>query len=297
MDRQRTGIACALLCSVGISASAALASNVSGSPTVDGWAFVGHSLANGSYVRGNANYGFNMYSSVISVSSGSNLNIADGTYSWLAGDTVLGVGGVFAGITAGDAGWGGISGNSVNSLLTVQHGPKLIVKFGTANATFSSSTAAPGSGNGNGSTSSGGVGGVFVRSSGWFHPTDPLASQDTDTTWADNADMLMLLDKDNHISRNGTSAPDKRVARIIWNYVDGATHPSSWQILLNVSLLDRTAPVGFMGLTPGPGDMAIASVQDRDSAFTDSILQVVPAPGGAALFAIGGLVASRRRRA
>lgn len=296
MVHLRTGMICAIAGIVSAAASAASASNVSGSPTADGWAFVGHSLANGSYVRGNANYGFNMYSSVLTVGAGSNLHIADGANSWLPGDTVLGVGGVFTGITAGDAGWAAIGGNAVNSLLTVEHGPKLIVKFGTSAATFSDSTVAPGSGNGNGSTASGGVGGVFVRSSGWFHPTDPIASQDTDTTWAANAGMLMQLDKDNHISRNGTSAPDKNVARLIWNYDAGSSHPSSWQILLNVSLLDRTAPVGFMGLTPGPGDMAIASVQDRDSTFTDSILQVVPAPGAAALFTFAGLAAARRRR-
>ena len=276
-------------------ASVAGASMVTGSPASDGWTSMGHSLASGIYTRGNANYGYNIYSAALTVNAGSNLEIADGSFSWLVGDTVLGVGGSFADITAAAAGWGAFSGNSVNSQMGQANGPKLIAKFGTADATWSASGIAPGSGNGSGSTGDGGSGTVFVRSSGWFHATDPLLSQDTDTTWSANSGQLMELDKANHISRVGTSAPDTRVARIIWEYDAVSQKPSSWQILLNVSLLDRVT-VGFAGLTPAPGDLTIVSVQDRDSAFTDSVIRTVPAPGAAALLALAGLVGVRRRR-
>ncbi|MBK9118300.1 MAG: hypothetical protein IPM18_01685 [Phycisphaerales bacterium] len=276
--------------------ASASAGVVTGNPVADGWTLHGHSLANGVYSRGTANYGYNIYSSAIHVANGSNLAISDGGYSWLPGDTVLGIGGVFTGISAASAGWGSISGNSVNSQLSQALGPKLIAKFGTSAATFSTSTIAPGAGNGAASTALAGTGGVFVRTSGYFHATNPLLSQDTDTTWTGNNGQLMLLDKDNHISRNGTSAPDKRVARVIWEYDTTLGHVLSWQILLNVSLLDRTAG-GFGGLTPRPGDLVIASVQDRDGVYTDSLVRsVIPAPGAVLLGALGlGLIARLRR--
>ncbi len=270
-------------------AGTAVASTVTGDPLADGWAYSSNSLQNGTYVRNSANYGFDIYSTVMTVASGSKLNISDGDYSWLAGDTVIGIGGVFADITATEAGWDSFTGNAVNSLLN--EGTKFVAKFGTKDATFSASTIAPAAGDGVGSTSASGNGGVFLRSSGWFTASD----------WSANKGILMLPDKDSHIERVGAANPDKRVARLIWQWDAEKQHVTSWQMLLNTSLLDRLQP----GLNiPSIGDYAIASVQYRDSAYTDALVQLtgptapVPEPATVGIFGLGlvGLAAMRLRR-
>lgn len=269
---------------------------VTGNPASDGWTSGGNALANGIYARGSANYGFCTYSGAITVQSSSVLAIDDGEYSWLAGDTVLGLGGQFEDITASEAGWSSFTGNAVNVLLSEEYGPKLIGKFGTSAATFSASSTAPSSGNGVGSTSAGGAGTVFVRTSGWFHDYTPLSSQTTDTTWSANSGELMRLDKSTHISREGVSVtPDDRVARVIWYWDPTTENVLSWEILLNVSLLDRTAPADFTGLTPSAGDLAIISVQDRDYDYTDAVVTIVPEPLCLILLSLGGLTVLRRK--
>lgn len=287
----------ALLC-VGIAAQA----SVTGNPLADGWMYHGNSLADGVYSNGKANYGFDVYSTAISVGAGSPLNIQDGEFSWLTGDTVIGVGGKFNSITASEAGWSAISGNAVNQLLTTAtHGPKLQVKLGTSDASWTTSTTAPGSGNGNSSTGNGGVGTVHFRTSGWFHATDPLASQDSETTWSGNSGELMLLDKDDHIRRLAQGGsyinPDTRVARVIWLWDAENGVVDSWQLLLNTSLLDRVSP-DFIGATPTFGNLAIVSVQDRDSAYTDAVISTVPEPGTivAAVGLLGPAALMFRRR-
>ncbi|TSA44658.1 PEP-CTERM sorting domain-containing protein [bacterium] len=258
---------------------------VTGNPEADGWTFGGHSLENGVYVRNSANYGFNTYRTQITIASGSQLNIADGTYSWNAGDNVLGLGGEFASITASEAGWSAFTGNGVNSILGED--TKFVTKFGTANATFAASTVAPDAGDGLGSLgTNGGTGAVQVRSTGWFYAAD----------WIAGSGQLMRLNKTDHIERVGTSAPDDHVARLMWLW-DGTSHVASWEILLNTSLLDRLAPSGFAGLTPTAGDLAIIAVQRRDGVYTDALVTVVPEPATICLLGLGGLALLRKRRA
>jgi hypothetical protein len=256
---------------------------ITGDPTTDaGWTLAGHSLENGVHVKGSANYGFDAYSAGFAVQAGSNLEISDGTLSWLTGDTVVAVGGSFRSITAEEAGWDEITGTPINSLLPTTApyvGPKLQVKFGTSAATWYPSTTAPGSGNGNSSSSSGG-GRVQVRTSGWFQTGSPNPGQTEPWTWDGNSGQLLVLDKADHILWDGDPAVDKRVARMIWNWDDTLKQVSTWELLLNVSLLDRVAPESFGGLLPAIGDKAILTVQNGDSAYTDALVTIAAAESG-----------------
>jgi hypothetical protein len=283
----------ALICIlvIALASSAALATTITGNPAADGWTSNGNALANGNYVRGSANYAFDAYSAVISVQSGSNLAIDDGANSWLIGDTVLGAGGHFADITAAEAGWTAFSGNAVNLLLggaDLGADVKLQAKFSTATGNFSPSTIAPDAGNGLGSLgSNGGNGAVQVRTSGWFSAAD----------WNAKSGSLQLLDKPDHIIRNGTASPDADVARLMWNWDPVNQRVDSWEILLNTSLLDRLNPT-FTGGTPTANDKVLMTVQNRDSAYTDALVGV-PEPGTLLLLASAGLgllAFARRRR-
>src|SRR5690606_11381688 len=93
-------------------------------------------------------------------------------------------------------------------------------------------------------------------------------------TWDANSGQLLLLDKDTHVSWGGDPDLDKRVARLIWIWDDVLGHVDSWELLLNVSLLERLAPVDFGGLFPSIGDMAILTVQDRDSVYTNALVTI-----------------------
>jgi len=291
--------------------SGVVQAGVTGDPAADGWTLVGNSLEKGVYVTGSGNYGYDAYGAGFAVQAGSNLEISDGSLSWLAGDTVVAVGGVFQTITATEAGWTAFSGGSVNGLLpTVSpySGPKLQAKFGTADASWYTSTAAPGAGNGVSGSDYGGER-VQVRTSGYFQTGTPTVGQTEPWTWDLNSGQLLVLDKDTHIVwRQGTTDvnPEKEVARMIWIWDNTAHQVSSWELLLNVSLMDRLYP-GFTGLLPAIGDPAIMTVQNHDSGlYTDALVSTtalaaaapVPEPltMATAFFAIGGLGTYIRRR-
>lgn len=276
---------CAMLvCAIVLPAAATV--QVTGNPVADGFTYIGHSLQNGVYVRGEANYGFECYSAGLTIDSGSNLVISDGDYSWNVGDTVLAVGGRFSDITADAAGWAAFSGDAVNSLLSPderQKGPKLQAKFGVKNA-WSASTLAPDTGNGAGSGSLDDHT-IQIRTSAYFVAVE----------WADNANQLMYLDKSGHIDWAVSSDNDLyRVTRLIWTYDNATGKPGSWEILLNVSLLGRL----YQGVAlPGIGNEVIMTVQDTDNEYTDALVTItaVPEPATLALLGLGGLLLRKKR--
>ncbi|MCW5554340.1 MAG: hypothetical protein KIS67_19545 [Verrucomicrobiae bacterium] len=254
-----------------------VSASITGNPLTDGWTSYGNSLASGTYVTGSGNYGYEAFGAGLTVQAGSNLEISAGSLSWLAGDTVLGVGGIFQ--VPADPGWT-ISGIEVNSLLPTTSpyvGPKLQAKFGTESATWTTSTSAPGSGNGNSSSSSGG-GRVQIRTSGYFRTGTPNPLQTEPWTWDGDSGQLLVLDKDSHILWDGDAALNKEVARMIWLWDDTLNQVVSWELLLNVSLLDRLYP-DFSGLLPSIGDMAIMTVQPGDSgSYTDALVRTAEVP-------------------
>jgi len=296
-----------LACVAGLTALAN-ANPITGNPAADGWAHAGHSLENNIYSRGAANHGFDIYTTSFTVTDSSMFVLPghegaayDNYYGipsggrqwdtsaarlWDVGHTVIGLGGVFSDMAAPDAGWTEFTGPTVNAGLPAGSGQlRLQAKFGTADATWSTSTIAPGSGNGAASTNDGGLGTVFIRSSGWLFLGD--------NAWENYAGEMMGLQETGHITRVGTTV-GVDAGRLIWEYDAQSQRPISWQLLVNTTLLDLDAAPGFTGLTPSIGDMIIASVQT--SPFTDAVVQLVPAPGSAAMLGFLGLAACRRRR-
>jgi hypothetical protein len=280
----------------------AKADSVTGNPFADGWTAGGHSLAQGTYVRGSANYAYQTYSAVLTVTPGSNLEISDGANSWLVGDTVLGLGGVFDfdGITAADAGWTDFSGVGVNSLLPNytanpnRLGPKLQAKFGTEDSTFSASTVAPGAGNGAGSGGSDGkVGMLQIRTSAYLGQAD----------WSGGAGAVQNLASAGHIDRVGGTTPIPEVARLMWTWDETLKAVVGWEILLNTSLLERLYP-DYAGPIPTAGSLSLLTVQDNDNAYTDALVQFQAAPvplpaaawGGMALIGLMGVNRLRCRK-
>src|SRR4051812_7943430 len=120
----------------GIVASARAAA-LTGVPATDGWSATGAtSLDNGTYIRGAGNFAFDLYATSYALDPTSSLitsTASDTGFQWLAGDQVLGVGGVVvAGEPAANYGWGNVSGDSINSNLTSS--VRIVSKFGVSPA-------------------------------------------------------------------------------------------------------------------------------------------------------------------
>jgi hypothetical protein len=295
------------------------ATALTGNPLHDGWAYGGHSLDQGAYVRGSGNIGFDMYSTqfIVSESNSSLFSLAghsgtgfddyygatrtwntDSARNWDVGHTVIGIGGMFSSITAAEAGWGAFTGNAVNSNIDGEHRLRLQAKIGTADAAWSASTLAPDAGNGSGSSANGGLGSLFVRTSGWHDLS----------TWESQAGTIFGLQDPAHLLRDGASV-GVDAARVIWTWDANDERPGSWQLLVNLSLVDADAPLGFAGLLPNFGNAVIGSVQVNNAAYTDGLMSIggyaagyplaeVPVPAAVWLLGTGliALVGVARRK-
>lgn len=280
-----------------------------GDPLADGWAFGGHSLSQGSYVRGSGNIGFDIYTTAFTVTDSAPFALVGHTdagfddyygaprtwdtssaRSWEISDAIVGVGGVFAGVSAADAGWSMFSGAAVNSTIDGEYRFRLQAKIGTPDAAWSSSSIAPDAGDGSGSSSDGGSGSLFVRTSGWL-------SLDV---WSEYAGTMMGLQDPTHLERTGTTV-GVDAARILWKWDAVHQRPDSWELLVNTALVAADAAPGFSGFLPQSGDPVIGSVQIANAAYTDGLSAIIatPIPGaawlfGSAMIALFGLTRKRK---
>ncbi len=269
----------------GLVAGGALAAlPISGDPAADGWSRQGNSLEPGVYIRGSAGFSFDVY--------GTAFELATGDGNWIAGDRVLGLGGVGTG--------------------QYVYWPNLVAKFGSSASSFSASTVASPGGNGVGSFSSGGAGegGVQVDLD---YPFDGATGKLTATVSgvqqvADN----VLYQGTHHFPDSALNAQcsvlfalpqcglDPQLARasaVFSRDGDGRDILASFEIVLNVSYLGREgyAPVPQIG---APSDLA---VQSFANAYTDALVGAVPEPQTYAMLVAGlamlGIVVRRRAHA
>jgi hypothetical protein len=292
-------LACTLVLGI---ASLASAATISGDPSTDsGWAFGGNSLANGTYARGEGTFSFDIYTASFTVASGSSLEITDGTFSWLAGDEILGLGGKFVDTTAAAAGWPSFTPNPYNSgdgvvpNDDVSGSSRPVGKWATADSALTTSTIAPFAfGNGNSDFSGGAAG------------DGAMLARITNNRTSGGAGSVQLLDLVQRYNAAGATLISSdttpnllKVARGIYtwsNAIDPGGHIGSWEYLLNVSLLERQFSYTAY---PESGDQAVMAVQRSTNRFTDGLVQTVPEPTALALFGLASVAAiggTRRRQ-
>ena len=285
----------ALAMSAMASAVAASGDALTGDPEADGWTVGGNSMESGIYVRGDLNASYDIYTTTFEVDDPDAFDVSDhevdedsfyynyyagvpssnlwdpsqDARDWEAGHTVVAVGGKFTDITAEDAGWDGFTGNDVNAALGGNQ--RYQAKFGTAEATWEPSTVAPDEGDGSGSTGDGGAATFLVRTTG----SPNLTGDEDEPIGAKHSGEIMGLQQTNHII--GTVEPaGADVARLIWNWNDDEGYIDSWQILLNMDLVEHDldeAGAEDYELT-GSGDPIVTTVQRGGAGFTDGLVEV-----------------------
>lgn len=283
----------------------ARAATISGNPVNDGWTFGGNSLANGTYIRGEGTFSFDIYSAAFTVAAGSNLEISAGDYSWLPGDQIVGLGGKFVSTTAAAAGWAAFqpnpySGGGVAVNDDVSGSSRPVAKFGTATSNFTTSTTAPfANGNGNGSLDAGhgGDGAILARitTNRTLSGASQLQLPDRVDRYDASGNLILSTSSSAQVEDDDLAY----VARLMYTW--DTNHIGTWQYVVNVSLLAREFPYNAY---PEPGDQANMAVQRGDNRFTDGLVatpltDVVPEPASLAIWLILGVCAwgcYRRRK-
>jgi hypothetical protein len=285
----RSGVMVVLVAFV-VSSASVRADLVTGDPSVDaGWQRVGNSLQAGVYIRGGANFSFDVYRWAHTVTTGDQFNTQLG---WAAGNTVLGLGGVV--VNTVPSGWAiPTTGGPVNGELT--DSVRFVSKFGSPLSTFSTSTTPPAAGNGNGSFSGGdgGLGGVMLSTA-----AGTLARAN-----AANANSLRVPDlgwlwEGGIAGPNGqtfTTAEMTEFSRYIYN-TDANGTLSSYEMVLNTTRLDQFNGAFLLPTAESPNDQAMQ--RGTSNVITDAFapgIAAIPAPPSLVLGLLA-LVAVRRRK-
>ena len=260
-----------LVCLLSFVPGTANAVLVTGDPSVDsGWAAGGNVLDVNKYLLGNANFGFNMYSSAFTADSALASAIGSG---WNAGDTILAMGGKRQSTDGVTAGWGlSFTGAAVNSNLTSS--ARIVAKFGTSIAnSVTPSTVRPDSGNGLGSFSGGNLGDGSIllgtpNSGGFFT--------------AGNQGLFLTFRTDQRYSGGNVTNISNGFGRIIYE-LGGDSLLSSWEVLLDTTLLAAS-----FSNVPTVGQHSVLTEQRGAGAVTDGMVTITAVPEAPA-FLFGGV--------
>ena len=261
---------------------------LTGDPSADGWTAGPNSLQNGFYIRGAANFSYDMFRTAYTVTAGSPL--AAMANPWAAGDRVLAMGGAMVPTTASAAGWPAITGATVNSNLAAN--VRIVSKFTSSGSAWSASSTAPGAGTGSGSHANGdgGLGAVLISTN---------AGQ---VTTAGAGILSVPVNANQWNGTVGSNGPpiNTQSSRVIYG-VDASGRLRSWELLLNTTLL-ASANTGLP--TPTDAGRWNQALQSGTSStlITDGLLPagetVVPTPAAGLLLGFGaaGIGLGRRLR-
>lgn len=307
----RTVMSLVLLAAISGSASASF--TLTGNPVIDpGWTYQGRALDNGGYVRGTANYNFNIYTTEFNLNAGSNPLTNSG---WNAGDRIVGMGGTFLNLSPTQLGWPAgtvFTGPAQNSQLAAN--TRVISKFGVPNPTnvFNPSSTAPNVNTGGLGSHSGGNGGIgsvqvsiasnrFTAANAGILLTPSNLTGGAVTT-PDNVAQWMGTVGSNGLDLFDAGTNSFPSARYIYT-VDPSGFLASWQVLLNISMVAQYP--GSSPILPIGGGDWIQAVQTGGGAgsFTDGLITTdpffpAPAPPAIYLALFGGasLLGLRRIR-
>lgn len=257
-----------VFCLAALAPAAASTIGFSGNPAQDHWVLQGNSLTLGTYIRGSGSMNFNVYSGAFYLDASSPLVGGQ----WQVGDLILGLGGV-------------PQGTSNNF-----HHPRMVAKFGAAEATFSPSTTLTPPGNGHGSFSSGyaGSGGVQV---------DYKYLLDNGVLPPGVNGVILKPDNVLYSPNVGIDRDFGRVLAIFQEVTKDYYILQSFEVALDLSYLSR----GGYSPTPslhGKADMAwqIGSSGDYTDAYVSNVGANAPVPGTLLLLGSGLMGLALRRR-
>lgn len=251
-----------------------MADVITGDPATDsGWTAEGMSASAGQYIDGTGVYNATIYSTAFVLGASSPLVSSLDGLDWNAGDTIVGVGGVFGGANTDLTYSGGADEHGVSH--TGATSTRIVIKYGSATASWS----APGAG----SLANGGTGSVLLGTYPYdFYPADA---------------GTLIVPADSPLEQTGpaSTAPiSGDMGRVITDWSGGIE--VGFESFLDLTLLDAQVPSNGVAM----GNKFVLDLQRGTGNFQDSLGTLptsVPEPAGFSVLCIGGLSLMRRRRA
>jgi hypothetical protein len=251
-----------------------MADVITGNPAADsGWTAEGMSASLGNYIDGAGAFNATIYSTAFVLGASSPLVSTLNGLDWNAGDTIVGVGGVFGGANSDLTYSGGADEHSVSHAGATS--ARIVIKYGSATALWT----APGAG----SLANGGVGSVLLGTYPYdFYP-------------ADAGTLIVPADSPQEQTGPSSTSPiSGDMGRVITDWSGGAE--VGFESFLDLTLLDAQVPSNGVSL----GNKFVLDLQRGTGNYQDSLGTLptsVPEPAAFSVLCIGGLALMRRRRA